>query len=504
MPRSAPPRTTSERRLPLAYLSLGLALAAGLALRLWLVTRNTGITMDSPLYSRMATAIGQGQRTDGPAHQGYPALIALVKPLFAGEILPGRIVSLVAAAALLVIVYWLARRTLSPAWSSLGVWLVALHPLLAVYSGVMMTESTVLALLYGALLLIERGRSLGAGLTLGAGYLVRPEAIALAPLAGLFSRAGARGLLLVLAGFTIVLLPYVGYLRWERGSWMVTPKTVLVRPAFEKRGEAEWRIGALPQAREEPKGFFERVRWAAPSVARNYGPGLLQHLGLLRKSWPWPLVLLSVLGFAAWRRALLAPVLLMAGLPLLTVPPDPRFGLLAVPALAVFAACGASWACGRLAARPRLARAAVAATVATAAFGVFWLWKGPEGMTARYFDDGPMQQMREAGEWLRANGKPGARVMDRKAYVPFFAGMEHVQLPNDDYDTIVEFARREVDYLVVEEYVAASLRKQLQPLASDPEFLAREKRLRLVFVTGTRPGDGVAVLEVMKDSVAAP
>jgi hypothetical protein len=504
MPRSAPPRTTSERRLSLGFLSFGLALLAGVGLRLWLVTLNTGITMDSPLYWRMATAIGQAQRADGPAHHGYPALIALVKPVVPGEILPGRVVSLAAAIALLVLVYLLARRTLSPAWSSLAVWLVALHPLVAVYGGVMMTESTVLALLYGALLLVESGRWLAGGLTLGAGYLVRPEAIALAPIAGLLSRGGARGLLWMLAGFSIVLLPYVGYLRWERGGWMVTPKTVLVRPAFTQPREGEWRISGRAQAAEEPKGFFERVRWAAPSVARNYGPGLLEHLGILRRSWPWPLVVLSLLGFAAWRRAMLAPVLLMAALPLLTVPQDPRFGLLAVPALAVFAACGGSSVCARLAARPRLLRVAVAATVAIAAFGVFWLWKGPEGMTAWFFDDGPMAQMREAGEWLRANGRPGARVMDRKAYVPFFAGMEHVQLPNDDYDTIIEFARREVDYLVIEEYVVASLRKQLSPLAHDPEFLAREKRLRLVFVTGTRPGNGVAVLEVVRDSSVAP
>jgi hypothetical protein len=347
---------------------------------------------------------------------------------------------------------------------------------------------------------MERGWFAAGGLTMGAAYMVRPEALALAPLAALLSRGGRRGVFLVLAGFALVLAPYVGYLRWERGSWMVSPKTVLVRPTTQ-REQAEWRVGDRATAAQEPRSFVERVRWAAPSVAHNYLPGLVQHLGLLRRSWPWPLLLLSALGFGAWLRPILAPLILEAALPLLAVPPDPRFSLIAIPALAVFAACGGAWVAARLRSRVRFVEVGIAAI---AAFGVFWLWMGPEGMGARYFDDGPMAQMRGAGEWLRVHGRPGARVMDRKAYVPFFAGMEHVQLPDDDYDTIIEFARRDrVDYLVIEEYVVASLRKQLQPLARDPEFRNREKRLRLVYVTGTEPGNGVAILEVVRDSTGA-
>lgn len=504
MARAAAPPTLSERRSPFAPLSLGLALLAGLLVRLWLITQNAGITMDSPLYWRMAEAIGRGQPAVGPAHHGYPALIALVKSFVPGSILPGRVVSLVAAMVLLVVVYALGRRTLSPLWSSLAVWLIALHPLVAVYGGVMMTESTVLALCYGGLLLMEQERFLPSGLVMGAAYLVRPEALALAPLGALCARGPMRRFVLVLLGLAIMLAPYVLYLKWERGSWMVTPKTVLVRPTFQNGQGVEWRVGKGRAAPEESMTFAQRVRWAAPSVARNYGPGLLKHLGLLVRSWPWPLVVLSLLGFVAWRRALLAPLLLEAALPLLAVPFDPRFGLLALPALAVFAACGGSWLRGRLAARPRWAWAAAAAALALAAAGVCWVWIGKDGVTAREFDDGPMEQMRIAGEWLAAHGPPGSRVMDRKAFVPFFAGMEHVQLPNDDYDTIVEFARREgVRYMVLEEYVVQTMRKQLVPLADDPEFRAHERRLRLVFVTGTEPGNGVAVLEVTGDSTSA-
>jgi hypothetical protein len=41
------------------------------------------------------------------------------------------------------------------------------------------------------------------------------------------------------------------------------------------------------------------------------------------------------------------------------------------------------------------------------------------------------------------------------------------------------------------------------PLANDREFRAREKRLRLVYAHTSGPDEGVAVLEVLRDSAAA-
>jgi len=497
---SRPP--SDQPRSRLALFSLGLALLVGLLLRLWLAGLNAGITMDSPRYVGMAEAIAQGERMPGPAHHGYPALIAVTALAVSGREWPGRVVSLVAGMAVLLLVHALARRTLSPGWATLAVWLVALHPLAAVYSGAIMTESTVLALFYGSLLLIETRRFGLGGTLLGASYVVRPDALALALFAVLFSGGGRRGALWVLAGFAVVLIPYLGYLRWERGTWMLTPKTVLVRPAFEAKGEAEWRVGASRDTDEGPRALGDRIRWAAPSIARHYRPGLQRHLALLRRAWPWPWVALSVAGWVVWRRALLAPIFLVVVLPLLTVPFEARFSLLLVPALAVFAANGGSWLTARLAARvPRVSSWGVA----IAAFGAWWVWSGPIGLQARYFDDGPMAQMREAGAWLADHARPGTVVMDRKAYVPFFAGLEHIQLPNDDYDTILDFARRSgADFLVVEEYVVATLRPQLLRLVQDRDFRLREKRVRQAFVTGTVPMTGVAVFEVVRDSVAAP
>ena len=88
--------------------------------------------------------------------------------------------------------------------------------------------------------------------------------------------------------------------------------------------------------------------------------------------------------------------------------------------------------------------------------------------------------------------------MDRKSYVPFFAGRAHVQLPDEPLDVLLPYARDDgVAYIVVEEYVVRSLRPQLAPLL-DGAWLAHEPRVKLVFAARPAPGDGVAVLEVVR------
>jgi len=492
-------RPVSRPTLTPALGSFLLAVMVGTLLRLWLLSTSSGLTMDSPLYVNMAEAAARGQPALGPAHHGYPWLMALAHLVIPGREWPGRVVSLVAGVALLVLAWPLARRSLTPGWASLVVWLLALHPLLAVWSGAVMTEAVFIALIYGALLLLDRHR-LAAGATLGLGFVVRPEALVIAP--AMAATAGRRDFWLVLAGFALVVAPYLGYLRWERGSWSLGPKVALVRPMFENEREREWRIGAAKSPPPvEPTSLVPRLLWAAPSIARSYVPNLMRHLGLLVAAWPPPLLLLSLLGLPRRRWVLLAPLAPLLVLPLLSVAFEMRFAQIFVPALALLAAQGAAW----IVARPAWQRPeVVAAIVSVAALGTGWAWAGPAGRVARHFDDGPMAQMRDAGVWLAAHGRPDAVVMDRKAYVPFFAGMRHMQLPDDDYDALVAFAQRSADYVVVEEYLIPTLRPQLLQLVHDPEFRNRERRLRAAYVTGEEPGTGVAVFEVVRDSLAAP
>src|SRR5262249_5231929 len=136
-----------------------LPLFIGLAARVAVAATNYGLTMDSGLYADMAENLARGHLEPlGPAHHGYPALIALACLVVRGREWPGRLVSFAAGLALIPVVYLLARRSLPARWSAMAATLVALHPLLVVYSGAIMTETTFLVLAYGALLMLERSR----------------------------------------------------------------------------------------------------------------------------------------------------------------------------------------------------------------------------------------------------------------------------------------------------------------------------------------------------------
>jgi hypothetical protein len=478
-------------------------LVLGAALRLWLARGNAGLTMDSPLYVNLADSLAHGRRAIGPAHHGYSALIALMGWMVPGREFPGRALSWLAGTAMVPLVYFLMRRAVSRLWAGVAAALVALHPLLAAYSGPVMTETTYLAILFAGLLLIDRGRFLFGGMWLGFSYAVRPEALVAAVGVAAFARGGRRGAVLVIAGFALVAAPYIGYLSWERGEFTLSPKVALVRPPDARPRDAEWRVGnAVRPATEPHRTLIERIAWAAPATARVYLPRLGGHLRRLLEAWPWPLMALSVLGLLVRRGPEAGSLLQVLMLPLLAVGPDPRFSLLLVPALAVCAAAAAAWSAARW---RRAERFMTGAGVAAGVVGIAWCWNGPTGRHALHFDDGPMAQMRDAGEWLRSHGRPGATVMDRKAYVPFYACMRHVQLPDDDYDTVVEYARASgVDYLVLEEYVVEGLRRQFMPLIADQRFRAGERRLRTLYQVRGGPHTGVAVMEVVRPSVRRP
>ena len=456
--------------------------------------------MDSGLYVAMADAIARGApEALGPAHHGYPALIALASLVFPGVEWPGRVIALLAGLALIPLVYALARRTLPPLAASLAAWLVALHPLLAMYSVAIMTETSFLALAYLGLWAVERGRLIGGGALLGVSYWIRPEALVIAPAAAALARGSWARRAGLLAAFALALVPFLVYLRVERGTWSLTPKEVLVAPPLEGGYEVEPGVPVDAPA----TSLARRFATAIPAALPRYLPNLGGHLVQLWHAWPLPLLALSAVGLARRRGALAAPLAQLAVLPLLAVVANGRFPMLLIPALAVYAAEGARWSleaierrlAGRSPAAPRIALAGVALA------GLAIAWLGPPGRHVLHFDEQPMAVMRDAGLWLRDQGQPRARVMDRKAYIPLFARMRHVQLPDEGYERIVEYAQRTgVEYLALEEYILLTLRPQLLPLVTDSAFISRERRLKLIYLRRDRPLEGVAIFEVVRDS----
>jgi hypothetical protein len=109
------------------WVPLAVVLLAAIAIRVWLALRTSGLTMDSPLYVRMAEALGRSAEVLGPAHHGYPAFIAIAGLVIPGQEWPGRIVSMVASLILVGVTYALGRRSLPPWGAAAAAGLVAVH-----------------------------------------------------------------------------------------------------------------------------------------------------------------------------------------------------------------------------------------------------------------------------------------------------------------------------------------------------------------------------------------
>ena len=473
-------------------LALSVLLLAALAVRVWLARQNSGLTMDSPLYVRMAEDLLAHRRGPSPAHHGYPILVAIASLLGPGRELPGRVVSMVASLVLVALLWVVARRRTGPAMALLPASLVAFHPLLAIYGGAIMTESTFLALAFAGVALLDAGRARWGGSLLGASWWVRPEAALVAPLAALFAPLPWRGRMAALLLAACVALPYSLVLRVEQGHWSLTPKSVLVRAPFANARAAEWRL-ADSTAFADSVGVGARLVRDGGSILRAYPGRLLDQARALVDAWTWPLLLLTALGLAlpAGRGPWLAFGVLPLVYPLLSGPADLRFAQLVVPALALPIVSFVS---------PRGPLRAIARALAVAAtlLGVALLWLGRPAERALAFDDGPMTAMRGAGAWLAQHAPRDAVVMDRKSYVAFFADRRHMQLPDEPLDRLLDYARTSgATYLVVEEYVVRGLRPQLAPLLR-PDGARGDPRARLVFAARPAPGEGVAVFEIVR------
>ena len=479
MPRYRAAYPTDDPRARIEAWWLAGIVVLALAVRVAFLFTNAGLTPDSPIYLRMADSLAAGRPAAEPAHHGYPTLIAGAAQALPGSEWPGRIISLICGVLLVPVAHGLARTVASRLWALLGAGLVALHPLLVAYSGAVAPDALFVLMVAVGLRMVAHSKFTSGGLWLGLGYVVRPEALWIAPALALVSRE-ARGALAVLIAFAAVAIPYAGFLRIERGHWSVAPHAVV---AAADSTQSAAHTGADAGAAPEP-GYLERLK---------------HHAARLVEVWPWPLLLLSVFGLVVAPGPLLAPLVVLPLLPLMAVPADGRFLMVMLPTLAAYAAVPPGWVAERW---PR-AKAAAPVVGAVALAGLIVTWVGPAGISARAFVGGP-KELRAAGLWLREHGRAGATVMDLQTYVPYFAGMQRVPVPEGSLDQIIEQARAEgVGYLVVADNVAA-FDPRLAPLFADGSVRKAEQRLRMVHEVRLAPLKGVMVFEVVRDSTAAP
>jgi 4-amino-4-deoxy-L-arabinose transferase-like glycosyltransferase len=504
------------------------------ALRLLLVLRvESVVSPDSVVYAGLGRSLAAGNFRAGLSTfypPLYPLLVGLSSLIFRDIEFAGRFVSVVAGALLVVPVYALARDSYGAGVARLAAVIVALHPLLVYYSSVLLTESTyTLAFACGVLAgwaalsraaaITNDGRAaratwrshLVAGVVFGACYLLKPEAagfaVLLVAMRLVVNFSGARrslkrtalDCLALAAGFLLLALPYLVYLRAALGGWTISGK---VRGHLWQGGV---RAGAFTNESLVPD-YLTAVAQATKSLMSEYE--------LFSLLFPLPFVALSALGLfrAGWTRGRARRELYLAAFVAATLAgyavtlPNIRFLVPLLPILVCWLALGVvefeGWLAETLAnrrappdsagggaagtasargVRPagvRFVRAlVVAALIASLVPAFVFLLRGDKW--------GDQHGQKLAAVWIRENSaQPAPRIMATAPVAAFYAGGQHVLLVDEDYDSFVARARRErADFVIANE---RSLRDT--PLRSLLDETAAHPGLRLVHALRETPG----------------
>lgn len=468
------------------------ASALALAMRLLALRYQPLVTMDGTEYVRVAHALLGGHGAASIFSPGYPALVALARMGVRDDVAAATAVSLVCGVALIWPVWSLARHALGDRWAIVPMLAVALHPELARFSAITMSESAYVLALYLGLALAAGEHALGSGFTLGAAYVIRPEGLVAA--AGVVARAGLRAWrarvprpapALALLGVLALAVPCWLWFRATLGAWTLTPKIAALHAAFPDWQAAERQLTGAPLA--PAPGFLEVIRAEGPGALRRYPANAAQQLAGLMMLWPWPLLGLSAWGLLRRRGVESLALLPLLVMPLLGLSLQPRFALAALPALAILATV------------PLAMGGRVWRTIAVLLWmggAVACAWANVDALRTPF--DGWFASHAPAGRWLGRVAEPGAVVMDRKPFVAFYAARPWTVLPDAPYDTLLDGAvRTHVRYLVLDQSIVDHMRPQLRPLLYDPAFRAGERRLQLLYVGGSVDA-GVAIFRVLQ------
>ncbi|HEX5708412.1 MAG TPA: glycosyltransferase family 39 protein, partial [Pyrinomonadaceae bacterium] len=428
----------------------------------------------------------------------YPALTGAASFVFDDIEMAGRFVSVVAGSLLTLAAYRLARQSYGRDAARLSVVLVALHPLLVYYSTVMLTEAVYTLLFtcgvaagWTAVAKSSARRFLTAGALFGACYLLKPEAagyVLLLAAVALGARAfGERkaslksslsGAAAACAGFLVVALPYLIYLRRETGAWTLSAKLAgHLWQGSRRAGEV------VPHA----PGLFPDATTAVVQLTK----ALRYEYELLNLVFPLAFVVAASLGLFAtrWTRAragreaylLLFFAATLAGYAVTL--PNIRFLVPLAPLVICWTARGViefeRWANGtarRLGVAEkfrrrgaRVLRPAVVALLLVSLAPLFvYLLRGDKW--------GDYYGQKRAALWIREReGAAGAPpvIMSTAPVAAFYARGRHVALADEELAKMLARARRErADYVIINERSVKHMRlKGLLDAAETPPEL---------------------------------
>ncbi|MDZ7292974.1 MAG: glycosyltransferase family 39 protein [candidate division KSB1 bacterium] len=484
----------------------------GLAFRLVLMNWRFAIGFDEPHYLQLgaAAALHGWENLLHPYWPPmYPALIALLSVFSHNFELVGRLVSVITGTAAIIPVYILSKELFGARTGLLSAFLLALFPAFAFDSTNTLSESTytffsVSAVAAGWFALKNRSvwKAALAGALFGMSYLTKPEGLGyvcvyliLATILFIFHWTRDRQLALMKIMFVTVAAtlfcasPYLTYLRHTTGDWTISGKYKVNRfdlNAINRLSpdnqtsplDMAYHLGNFHEydvdthagrdgrasdwaslAKTMAENFYKALRFAIPGVI-TAPMFFLMALGLAGSHWTWAHAKLHLylLSFVVFFWLIVIPFFHINDryfVPLLpfcfvwigqgTVILSKRLcHLLRVSPIKIFSYASARWG--------------MTLTAALLIVLSFLPELGKVIGRSRFSRDfwADAIELKEAGEWLKANAGCTPVLMSYNKAVDFYAGQFDIRktatFSRDSLDRVLEYAaHRRVDYLVIDE-----------------------------------------------------
>lgn len=502
-----------------------ISIVSAFLVRYYWIPSESVIGWDGVYYATLGKKIVSGDIYGGISPYWsplYSSLVGLSSLIFQDVEFAGRVVSLIAGSLLVIPTYYLILNFYGRAAAYIGTLLLIIHPGLIRSSVWVMTES-LYTLLFTTGVLIAWQALVGGkarhffltGILFGAAYLTKPEAIGFLGLLFVFIVGGKlihgkstfrslpKNYLLLLLGFIIFFLPYVAFLYAKTGHLTISQKllnnftavdydrgmlqltedgqTTLQDQLFGDIYGAEIQPTETSSSVAPPPVNSAPARW---SLGR-FLSSLVNNLKILVRQyipetllWPSLFIILIVIGFFyhPWTRWQTAKEIYLLSFFVCTL-----FGYAAtviqvrylfpiLPIIIGWIANGTiqfgNWASNTVSnvLQTRKRVDPIFAQIFTLLIiGSALVYSIPTQMLLESWEKLPFEE-KQAGLWIKNHSALPPLIMAQGPIVAYYAGADHIFVPNEDLPTVLKYAKRKnVNYLVLSERRWKDTPKAFQP-----------------------------------------
>jgi 4-amino-4-deoxy-L-arabinose transferase-like glycosyltransferase len=454
---------------------------------------------DGVEYIRIANHILGGNWSEGFVPPVYPALVAALGFFVRDFELAGILISIVFGAAIVLPVYHFTKVLFDGRTAIIAAIFAVFQPLLYVYSGSVLTESTyyfivAMIALFGWLAFTE-GRVINILLfsfLVAMSYLTKPEGLGFLliflvwlvcinpPGKGkrlLFTRLWMAVLAVVC--FTVVSLPYLIQIRNDLGSWQLSKKAAVSVGGVQQDDEE----GVRETAQQHPKRRVDISTYVRNPVSlmAKVSLGFLESLFKFQQGFTPYLFLFAIVGLLRkvngsypWKQNLyiLSNVVFFFALVLPFFWITKRYTSQMMPMILPLAAWGflgvVSWLARRLDGREVHWRGFNGLCIGLVALALL-----TQGVLST--GRGHRQIQKDVGLWMKANLPRETKLMSRLPQEGFYAQMPWTRIKKNTYGDIISDARSQgANCLVIDDVVLKNVKDFRENIAQGDLILMKE------------------------------